>query len=96
MVVLVDGRQIGREELTRRVSTVLAGEGWRDPTTGRPPSGPAVRTALADLWRTLRALGLLADDHWLRPLRLSPIGQAAAVAALRARAMRPRHTIGSG
>ena len=96
MVVLVDGRQIGREELTRRVSTVLAGEGWRDPTTGRPPSGPAVRTALADLWRTLRALGLLADDHWLRPLRLSPIGQAAAVAALRARATRPRHTMGYG
>ena len=96
MAALVDGRQIGREELTRRVSSWLAGEGWRDPTTGGTPTGPTVRTALAELWRTLRALGLLTDDHWLRPLRLSPIGQAAAVAVLRARAIRPRHTIGFG
>jgi len=96
LVALADGQPIGREELARRVSAVLASEGWRDPTTGGPPSGPTVRPALAELWRTLRALGLLTDGHWLRPLRLSPIGQAAAVAALRARATRPRHTMGYG
>jgi hypothetical protein len=96
LAILGDGRQVGREELTRRVATVLAGEGWRDPATGGRPSGPAVRTALAELWRSLRALGLTSDDQWLRPLRLSPIGQAAAVAALRARAIRPRHTFGLG
>ena len=81
---------------TRRVATVLTGEGWHEPTTGGPPGGAAVRTALAQLWRSLRALGLTSDDQWLRPLRLSPIGQAAALAALRARAIRPRHTFGVG
>jgi hypothetical protein len=94
LVVLVDGRQVGREELVRRVVAVLTGEDRRDPTTGGLASGPAVRTALAGLWRTLRALGMLSDDQWLRPLRLSPIGQVAAVAALRAQAVRPRHAIG--
>jgi hypothetical protein len=96
LAILADGRQVGREELARRVAAVLTGEGWRDPATGGRPSGPAVRTALAELWRSLRALGLTSDDQWLRPLRLSPIGQAAAVAALRSRATRPRYTFGLG
>jgi len=96
MVVLVDGRQLGREELARRVTTMLAGDGWHDPASGGAPVAPAVRVALADLWSRLSALGLLADERWLRPLRLSPIGQAAALAALQARAIRPRHAIGFG
>ena len=75
---------------------MLTGEGWGDPASGGGLSGPAIRTALAELWRSLRALGLTSDDQWLRPLRLSPIGQAAAGAALRARAIRPRHTFGPG
>jgi hypothetical protein len=96
LVLLADGRQLGREELIRRVVAVLTGEGWPVPGPGAVPFGTVVRTTLAELWRTLRALGMISDDQWLRPLRLSPIGQAAALGALRARAIRPRHAIGYG
>jgi len=90
LVVLVDGRPIGREELTRAASGVLTSEGAGDAQV------PAVRAALAALSGRLQALGLLADERWLRPLRLPPIGQAAALSALQARATRPRHAIGFG
>ncbi|HEV2371388.1 MAG TPA: hypothetical protein VGS19_04385 [Streptosporangiaceae bacterium] len=96
LVVLAEGRQLGREELARRVGAMLAGEGWRDPATGGTPDASSVRTALRGLWIRLSALGLLADERWLRPLRLSTIGQAAVLAALQARAVRPRHTLAAG
>jgi hypothetical protein len=90
LIVLADGRQVAREELARRVDDVLAGEGWGavDAATARP--------ALARLWRRLYALGLLGDERWLRPVRLNPAGQAAALAALRTRAARPRRSLGFG
>jgi len=75
---------------------MLAGEGWRDPATGGTPDASSARTALGGRWSRLSALGLLADERWLRPLRLSSIGQAAALAALQAWAVRPRCTLATG
>jgi hypothetical protein len=96
LLLLVHGRQIGREELARGVCELLIGEGWRDSGTGALPTPELLCTPLAETWRRLHALGLLADDRWLRPLRLTPTGQAAAFAALRTRALRPRHIASFG
>lgn len=96
LLLLADGRQIGREELVQRVCELLAGEGWQDRETGAVPTPEVVCAPLAETWRRLHALGFVADDRWLRPLRLTMIGQAGALAALRARALRPRHTAALG
>jgi hypothetical protein len=88
LLVLV-ARQTGREELVRRVGEAVTGEGWLDP------GGHRTRCAVAELLRQLHALGLLAEDRWLRPVRLTPAGQIAGVTALRRRALRPRRTLGS-
>ncbi|OLE21520.1 MAG: hypothetical protein AUG44_27295 [Actinobacteria bacterium 13_1_20CM_3_71_11] len=91
-LMILLGRQAGREELTRRLTEVAAGDGWLAPDARYED----IRTALLPLLRRLLAMGLLADERWLRPIRLTPLGQAAAVAALRARAMRPRRTLAVG
>jgi hypothetical protein len=83
LMILVN-RQASREELILRMGDVLAGEGWSDL------ANDGVRLAVAHLVRRLTALGLLYEDRWLRPVRFNPLGQAAALAALRARAVRPR------
>jgi hypothetical protein len=96
LLLLVDGHQAGREELARRVCDLLASEGWCDPATGAAPEPAAVRGWQVKMWRRLYALGLLADDRWLRPVRLTTLGQSGALAGLRSRALRPRRTIAFG
>lgn len=106
LMILVDGDDVPDGDLRRRVSEVVDGEGWRTSEGGRV--GAADLTGpLTRLRRRLDALGLrvpgssglspsgsgpAADGGW----RLTSAGRRAALAALRAQALRPRQYAGLG
>jgi hypothetical protein len=76
-------------------------EGWasgaRTGTTGTTGLAGAVRGELYTLRHRLWALGLLGTERaFTAPLSLTDTGIAAALSALLARALRPRHHLGFG
>ena len=81
------------DELSAALTDMLATEGWSAGSAGGLIS--AVHSELAGLRHRLRALGLLAarDDPAARPLALTEAGVSAALSALLARALRPRHQL---
>ena len=92
---------------TGRQSTGWQGTGWQGTgglsagrqSTGKPGNGlaSAVRTELYTLRHRLWALQLLGDERSFgAPLSLTETGVAAALSALLARALRPRHHLGLG
>jgi hypothetical protein len=92
MVILTSG-PTGYDELTRLLTDMHGVEGWA-PGTGL---ASAVRTELYALRHRLWALHLLGTERGLRaPLSLTETGVAAALSALLARALRPRHHLGLG
>jgi hypothetical protein len=100
MVVLTSG-PTGYEELTRLLTDMHGMEGWasggRTGTTGTTGMVGAVRAELYTLRHRLWALGLLgAERSFAAPLSLTETGVAAALSALLARALRPRHHLGFG
>ena len=111
LVILTSG-PTGYDELTRLLTDIHSVEGWAAgpaarPRTGRrrqPGTGPrstglasAVRTELYTLRHRLWALHLLgAERSFSAPLSLTETGVAAALSALLARALRPRHHLGLG
>jgi hypothetical protein len=100
MVILTSG-PTGYDELTRLLTDIHGMEGWasggRTGTTGTTGLGGAVRTELYTLRHRLWALGLLGSERsFAAPLSLTDTGVAAALSALLARALRPRHHLGFG
>jgi hypothetical protein len=99
MVILTSG-PTGYDELTRLLTDIHGVEGWASAgrgTTGTSGLGGAVRTELYTLRHRLWALGLLgAERTFAAPLSLTETGVAAALSALLARALRPRHHLGFG
>lgn len=95
LLVLSAGRPIGDERIGRIVVRAVAEEGWHDPRTHAVPDAAAVAVARAAVRHRLQALRLLHGDTVGGPDRLTPAGQAAALAALRARALRPRAGAGA-
>ena len=89
LLTLVQG-PLGYEELTVRLTRILSGEGWASR------SGVSLAAAACSeihmLRHRLRALDLLAPaDVLAAPVALTTAGTAAALSALLARALRPRH-----
>jgi len=86
LMILAEGRPLRRGELAARVAAIAAVD---DPRPDPGAHAPRASRLVARLRRRLDALGLRA-----RPSpgaeRLTPAGQAAALAALRAHALRPR------
>jgi len=83
------------DELTRLLTDIHGMEGWAAGSSAGLAG--AVRTELYSLRHRLWALGLLgAERGFAAPLALSPTGVAAALSALLARALRPRHHLGLG
>ncbi|GAA2653270.1 hypothetical protein [Nonomuraea recticatena] len=79
LLLLASGDPMPWPTLCARVSEVIGGEGWRpDDVAG----------TLATLLRQITALGLGVNLEGT--IRLTPVGQSAALAALRAHALRPR------
>ncbi len=108
LVILTSG-PTGYDELTRLLTDIHGVEGWTAGAgTGRSTGGhstgghskglaSAVRTELYTLRHRLWALHLLGDERgFSAPLSLTETGVAAALSALLARALRPRHHLGLG
>ena len=111
MVILTSG-PTGYDELTKQLTDLHGVEGWAAAGgagagragTGRHGTGlhstglaSAVRTELYALRHRLWALHLLgAERSFSAPLALTETGVAAALSALLARALRPRHHLGLG
>jgi hypothetical protein len=89
LMLLADGTLMSPSKLRRRVAEVVGGEGWH-PTSGHEDvAGP-----IADLIGQLTALDLAFSDDLA--VRMARTGQLAALAALRAHALRPRQYVNSG
>jgi hypothetical protein len=103
MVILTSG-PTGYDELTRVLTDMHGVEGWASAGrtgqaagTGTKGLASAVRTELYTLRHRLWALGLLGTERsFTAPLSLTDTGVAAALSALLARALRPRHHLGFG
>jgi hypothetical protein len=110
MVILTSG-PTGYDELTKQLTDMHGVEGWAAgggaggrAGTGRHGTGlhstglaSAVRTELYALRHRLWALHLLGTERsFSAPLSLTETGVAAALSALLARALRPRHHLGLG
>jgi hypothetical protein len=111
MVILTSG-PTGYDELTKLLTDLHGVEGWAAgggagsgrAGTGRHGTGlhgtglaSAVRTELYALRHRLWALHLLGTERsFSAPLSLTETGVAAALSALLARALRPRHHLGLG
>jgi len=111
MVILTSG-PTGYDELTKQLTDMHSVEGWAAgggagggrAGTGRHGTGlhstglaSAVRTELYALRHRLWALHLLGTERsFSAPLSLTETGVAAALSALLARALRPRHHLGLG
>ena len=94
MVILTSG-PTGYDELTRLLTDIHGVEGWA--SAGSTGLASAVRTELYTLRHRLWALHLLgAERSFTAPLSLTDTGVAAALSALLARALRPRHHLGPG
>jgi hypothetical protein len=94
LVILTIG-PTGYDELTRLLTDIHGMEGWA--SRGSAGLAGAVRTELYTLRHRLWALGLLGGERgFAAPLALSQTGVAAALSALLARALRPRHHLGLG
>jgi hypothetical protein len=109
LVILTNG-PTGYDELTRLLTDIHSVEGWaaggspagtgqRSTGTGPRSTGlaSAVRTELYTLRHRLWALHLLGTERsFSAPLSLTETGVTAALSALLARALRPRHHLGLG
>ena len=84
------------EDLPGTVADAMAAEGWHSPDSGQPIDPGAAGWLLGELLRRLRLLGLLEQRRGLTAARLTAPGKAAAHAALRAHALRPRDRGGIG
>lgn len=77
----------------QRVAEALAANGWRLRQDGGGPSPTDAAVLLGRLRRRLRLLDLIEPGTALRRDELNEAGRSAAFAALRARALGPRHSI---
>jgi hypothetical protein len=94
LVILTSG-PTGYDDLTRLLTDIHGVEGWAAGSSTGLAS--AVRTELYTLRHRLWALHLLGSERsFTAPLSLTETGVAAALSALLARALRPRHHLGLG
>jgi hypothetical protein len=93
LMILVDCGPLPYADLGDRVARVVNGEGWRT-AVGGPVTTLDLAGPLGELRHRLDALGLRENLSWDAPWRLTPAGRHAALAALRAQALRPRQYAG--
>jgi hypothetical protein len=94
LVILTSG-PTGYDDLTRLLTDIHGVEGWASGSSTGLAS--AIRTEVYTLRHRLWALHLLGGERgFSAPLSLTETGVAAALSALLARALRPRHHLGLG
>lgn len=92
LALLADGEPQPAAQITATVAQAVTEEGFRDSRTDMPPDEHDISWAISRTANLCRALGLLApgSDWPDRQYRLTPVGTATALEALRARATGPR------
>jgi len=92
LAMMVDVEVMSANAIRSNIFAAACEVGFRDNRTGDPPDDRAVSWALHETLNLCRALGLLSvGDGWRdRDYGLTPVGQATALEALRARGTRPR------
>ncbi|MCW2943418.1 MAG: hypothetical protein JWR24_135 [Actinoallomurus sp.] len=94
LLALADGRPVDSAHFERTLIDAADEQGWHDPATKAAPDSRTIAYARAHLRHRLQALRLLVTEKtWNAPYQLTPAGQAAAITALRTRALRPRTNI---
>jgi hypothetical protein len=88
LLITLHDSPVGYEELTSRLTDLHAAEGWSSRSGGSLTS--AIRGEMHVLRHRLRALQLLDEDAPVGSVALTPVGAAAALSGLLARALRPR------
>ncbi|GLW12720.1 hypothetical protein Misp01_78480 [Microtetraspora sp. NBRC 13810] len=101
LLILADGATVTVTGLRERVAEVVTGEGWRSATAPATATarGDELDVPLTGLLRRLTAFGLgpvMELDAEEPSIRLTANGRAAALAALRAHALRPRKYVSLG
>ena len=93
--MLIDAGTLSAEQVTAAVAQAAGEEGFRDSRTGQPPGRHDIGWAVHRTINLCRALGLLASgSDWLdRSYKLTPVGTATALEALRARATGPQTSL---
>jgi hypothetical protein len=89
LVITLGSTPVSRGELLERLTRLHSAEGWTS-RSGRSVID-AIRFELSDLTQRLQSLQLLDPDSPPGDLSLTSTGIAAALSALLARALRPRH-----
>lgn len=92
LALLVDVGSVSMSDITAAIHRAIGEEGFRESRTGAPPDEHDVSWAIYDTVNLSRALGLLVvgADWQDRSYGLTPVGQATALEALRARATGPK------
>lgn len=88
LLITVHDSPVGYEELAARLTELHAAEGWASRSGGSLAG--AIRGEIHVLRHRLRALQLLDEEAPVGSVALTPIGTAAALSGLLARALRPR------
>jgi hypothetical protein len=88
LLITLHDSPVGYEELASRLIELHAAEGWASRSGGSLAG--AIRGEIHVLRHRLRALQLLDEDAPLGSVALTPVGTAAALSGLLARALRPR------
>ncbi len=88
LLITLHDSPVGYEELASRLTELHAAEGWASRSGGSLAS--AIRGEIHVLRHRLRALQLLDEEAPVGSVALTPVGTAAALSGLLARALRPR------
>jgi hypothetical protein len=88
LLLTLHNSSVGYEELASRLTEMHAAEGWASRSGGSLAS--AIRGEIHVLRHRLRALQLLDEHAAVGSVALTPVGIAAALSGLLARALRPR------
>jgi hypothetical protein len=88
LLITLHDSPVGYEELASRLTELHAAEGWASRSGGSLAG--AIRGEIHVLRHRLRALQLLDEEAPVGSVALTPVGTAAALSGLLARALRPR------
>jgi hypothetical protein len=93
VMLMLAGERLGWREMNARVAEIMAEGNWRDRDSGDPIDEDAVGSLLNHLNHLLELFSFSTRERWDEPPLLADAGRAAARAALRARALRPRTSV---
>ena len=93
VMLMLAGERLGWREMNAKVAEVMAEGHWHDRDSGQPIDEDAVGSLVNHVNHMLELFSFSSGQSWSEPRVLTDAGRAAARAALRARALRPRTSV---